>query len=133
MNTNGEQKKILIIEDERAMIKILSDTFKREGLEVIEAMDGKEGLEKAVSVKPDIILLDIVLPQMDGLTLLRKLRKTDEYGAKVPVILLTNLSPDKDEINNAIVDTDPAYYLVKTNWNTEDIVAKVKERLSRSS
>lgn len=115
------------------MLKILVDTFQKENFITFEARDGESGFSKAIAEKPDIILLDILLPKVDGLAVLKKLRQENEYGKKVPVILLTNLSPDREEINKVIAENDPAYYLVKTNWNIEDVVDKVKERLSRES
>jgi DNA-binding response OmpR family regulator len=130
---NVEKKKILIVEDEISMLRILLDTFKKENFSVVEARDGESAFSKALSEKPDIILLDILLPKIDGLSVLKKLRNENEYGKNVPVILLTNISPDREEINKVIAENDPAYYLIKTNWNIEDIVSKVKERLSRTS
>lgn len=131
MDVKNQNKKIMIVEDEEPMLNILSDTFEKEGFTVIRAQDGEIAFSKALANQPDLILLDIILPKMDGLTLLKKLRKINSYGKNVPVILLTNLSPDREEINRTITETDPAYYLVKTNWNIEDVVEKVKERLSR--
>ena len=125
------KNKILIVEDELSMLKILADTFRKENFLVLEAKDGESAFSKAISDKPDIILLDILLPKVDGLALLKKLRSANEYGKNVPVIFLTNLSPDGEEINKVITEYTPAYYLVKTNWNVEDIIEKVKERLSR--
>ncbi len=124
-----QKKKIMIVEDESSMLRILSDSFRREGFEVLEAQDGETAFNQIIAKEPDIILLDIVLPKMDGLSMLKKLRHMNTYGKDVPVILLTNLSPDREEINRTITETDPAYYLVKTNWNIEDVVAKVNERL----
>jgi diguanylate cyclase len=125
------KQKILIIEDEAAMRKILVDTFTSENFAVFQAPDGETGLATALQEKPDIILLDIVLPRMDGLAVLNKLRSESPYGKNVPVILLTNLSPDSEAINQAITKDTPSYYLVKANWNIEDVVEKVRERLSR--
>ncbi len=129
METTGGKRKILIVEDEAPMLKILVDTFKKENFITLEARDGESAFSKAITEKPDLILLDILLPKMDGLAVLNKVRNENDYGKKVPVILLTNLSPDREEINKAITENTPAYYLVKTNWNMEDVVAKVKECL----
>lgn len=81
--------------------------------------------------RPDLILLDIVMPKMDGLTMMRKLRQANEWGKTVPVILLTNLNADDDKIMRAITDNEPAYYLVKSNYTITDLVEKIRERLSR--
>ncbi len=130
MTTPDERKKILIVEDEGSMLRILMDTFRRENFLTLEAKDGESAFFEAIREKPDVILLDILLPKVDGLTLLKKLRAENEYGRKVPVIFLTNLSPDREEINKVITEYSPAYYLIKTNWNMEEIVVKVRECLS---
>ncbi len=124
-------KKILIVEDEMSQRKALVDKFTREGFQVLEARDGEEGLRIALKEQPNIILLDIVMPKMDGMTMLKKLRQENDWGKSVPVILLTNLSSDDDKINKGITEDEPAYYLVKSNWPINEVVEKVKERLSR--
>ena len=126
------KKKILIIEDEMSQRKALVDKFTRESFQVLEARDGEEGLRVALKEQPNIILLDIIMPKMDGMTMMKKLRQENEWGKSVPVILLTNLSSDDDKIMKGITADEPAYYLVKSNWTINDVVEKVKERLSRS-
>lgn len=128
--TIQHNKKILIVEDEITILRALMDTLTREGFTVVQAKDGQVGLTLALEEKPDLILLDIVMPVMDGLTMLKKLRETDTYGKTVPVILLTNLSADTEEIMKAVAETEPSYYLVKTNFTVSQVVAKVKEQLS---
>ena len=126
------ERKILIIEiveDEYSQRKALSDKFKREGFMVFEAKDGEEGLKTALREKPDAILLDILMPGTDGITMLKKLRQENTWGKKVPVILLTNLSPDDKNISEEIVENEPSYYLMKANCTIDDVVEKVKERL----
>lgn len=125
------KKKILIIEDESSLLHSLVEKFEREGFRVFIATNGNQGLAEFRSKQPDLILLDIIMPEMDGLTMLKKLRSESSYGAKVPVILLTNLSPDNDRVNNIITETEPSYYLVKTNWKMEEVVEKVRSVLSR--
>ena len=126
------KKKILIIEDENSQRKALMEKFTREGFTVLEARDGEEGLRVALKEQPHIILLDIVMPKMDGMTMIKKLRQENDWGKSVPVILLTNLSSDDDKINKMITENEPAYYLVKSNYLLSEVVEKVKERLSRS-
>ena len=105
------------------------DKFSREGFSILEAKNGEEGLALALKNQPDIILLDIVMPKMDGMTMLKRLREDGEWGKTVPVILLTNLtSADEGRIRD-VTELEPAYYLVKTHWTLEDIVAKVRDRL----
>lgn len=118
--------KILIIEDEEAELRALKNKFQGEGFECLEAKDGAEGLRLATRYRPDLILLDLILPVMDGITMLKKLRE-DEWGKDVPVVILTNLSDDKavtESIKNGVYS-----YLVKTDWRLEDVVKKVKSKL----
>lgn len=122
-------QKILIIEDEAPMLRALTDKFTKEGFAVRQANNGSLGLTMALEEKPDVILLDIVLPIMDGLTMLKKLRGENTYGKTVPVILLTNLSADREDIMKTIAETEPSYYLVKTNFTISQVVAKVREQL----
>ncbi|MAG44837.1 hypothetical protein CL633_03030 [bacterium] len=126
-------KKILIVEDEILMLKALVRVLNQAGFDTLEACNGKEGLKTALLKKPDLILLDIIMPKMDGLTMLRKLQK-NKWGSKVPVIFLTNLSdPEKivaatrsytKTLSNGMYD-----YLIKSDWRLTDVVKKVKEKL----
>jgi DNA-binding response OmpR family regulator len=119
-------KTILIIEDEEATLKVLVAKFKHEGFNVLEAKDGEEGLIIAMREKPELVLLDIIMPKMDGMAFLKELRK-DSWGKTVPIIILTNLSDDKniaEAMEGGVYD-----FLVKSSWETADIVKRAKERL----
>ena len=129
-NTQSKQK-ILVVEDDLPVLRALVDKLTREGFSVLQAKDGAEGLAVALRDRPDLILLDIVMPIMDGLTVMKKLRAENEWSKKVPVIFLTNLSPDAEEINKSITEDEPAYYLMKANWSMADVIEKVRERLNR--
>lgn len=121
-----KSKKILIVEDEGSLSKILVDKFNNEGFLVLSANNGKKGLALALEAKPDIILLDIVMPQMDGMTMLGKLRK-DKWGMTVPVIILTNLNDAEkvtEGIQHGVYD-----FLIKSNWKINDVVKKVRDRI----
>lgn len=120
-------KKILIVEDDKAEVNALEETLTREGFVVITAENGVKGLERALANHPDLILLDVVMPEMDGLTMMNNLRK-DEWGKAVPIIILTNLNPD-DEIVRQKAPADFAYFLTKANWRLEDVVSAVKKQL----
>ncbi|MFA6285466.1 MAG: response regulator [Parcubacteria group bacterium] len=121
------KKTILIIEDELPMLKALSDKFTLEGFEILEAKDGAEGLKVAVSKKPDLIILDIFMPVMDGKVMFQKLR-ADEWGKTVPVVILTNLNPD-DKTLDELMKNGPSYYFIKSKWKLEELVSKVKKEL----
>ncbi len=118
-------KKILVVEDEIAYLKLLNSQLTERGYEVIEAINGKIGLEKAKSENPDLILLDIRMPVMDGMAMLKELRK-EEAGKKTKVIMLTNLEPD-DKILAEVVADQPTYYFVKSNIQFNDLLEKIKE------
>ncbi len=120
-------KKILIIEDEQTLLKALEVKLSKENYEILKAIDGKEGVEVALREHPDLILLDIIMPIMDGIKVLEKLRK-NEWGKKVPIIMiLTNLDEEKAIAQAKQYDVHD--YLVKTNWKLKDIVNKVKAKL----
>jgi len=121
------EKTILVVEDELPMLKALSDKFSLEGFGVLEAKDGEEGLKAAFGKKPDLIILDIFMPVMDGKAMFEKLRE-DDWGKSVPVIILTNLNPD-DKTLDELMKNGPSYYFVKSKWKLEELVAKVKKEL----
>ncbi|MBU0613613.1 response regulator [Patescibacteria group bacterium] len=120
------KKKILVIEDEKPLINALSAKLQNEGFQVVEANDGKSGLKAALKHKPDLILLDIILPKMDGIGILENLRE-NAWGKSAKVIILTNLS-DWDSTKKA-VNLNVHDYLVKSDWNIKDVVKKVKSKL----
>ncbi len=122
----SEEKKILVVEDDEHLRRALVEKLAREGFSVCEAENGAEGIEVALRERPDLILLDIVMPKVDGLTMLSHLRK-DAWGKSAKVIMLTNLSDEESvmkSLNEAAFD-----YLVKADWKLEDIVRKIRERL----
>jgi two-component system alkaline phosphatase synthesis response regulator PhoP len=124
----NENKKILVIDDEASMIEALSKTFTTAGFVVLTASNGEEGLEIALKEQPDLILLDLLMPKLDGRGTLTNLRQ-DEWGKNVPVIILTNVSPDADQTLQSITEHQPAYYLVKPEITLLEIVEKVKDVL----
>jgi len=123
-------KKILFIEDESALQKSLGDLLREKGIEVISAVDGKTGLRLAKESLPDLILLDLILPRMHGLEVLKEL-KEDKNTKDIPVIILTNLENIND-IEKAI-ELGATTYLVKANYSLEEIAEKVKKALEYES
>ena len=128
--TADKKIKILIVEDEAVINKVYTDGLADEGFAVLTALNGKDGFDLAIREKPDLILLDILMPVMDGLTMMDKLREYNAYGKKVPIILLTNLSAREEKILQAITKNEPAYYFVKSNFNFKEILEKIKECLT---
>jgi len=122
-----ENKKVLlIVEDDLALAKALVGKFSSENFDLLEAKNGQEGLEMTLSKKPDLILLDIVMPRMDGISMLKELRQ-DDWGKDVPVIILSNLADAQNKPE--IIQENVVDYLIKTDWSLEDIVKKVKDTL----
>lgn len=121
-----KKKIVLIVEDDLSLLKVLSNKFFSENFEVLEARNGEEGLAMVLKKTPDIILLDIVMPKMDGLTMLKKL-KSDDVGKNIPVIILSNLTDSLGDSELSHHDIED--YLVKTDWKIEDVVKKVKKIL----
>ncbi|MFA5125028.1 MAG: response regulator [Patescibacteria group bacterium] len=119
-------KKLLVIDDEPIVLKALSSQFDAKEIEVLLAKDGAEGLKLAKKEKPDLILLDLVMPKMDGLEMLAKLRK-DKWGKKAEVVILSNLS-DSAKVAQAVA-LGTFEYLVKVDWNVADVATKVKKKL----
>ncbi len=120
-------KKILFIEDEPSLQKTLGDILRENGYEVINALNGEIGLRLAQSEKPDIILLDIILPKMNGLEVLEIL-KNNEETKNIPVIVLTNLESMED-INKAI-ELGAVAYLVKAEYSMEEVIDKIEKALN---
>jgi len=121
-------KKILFIEDEPTLQKAISRFLEQEGYQVINALDGDLGLEIAKKEKPDLILLDIILPKKDGFEVLKGL-KEDETTKDIPVIFLTNLEGD-DDVEKAL-SLGATTYLVKANYKLEEITKKIEETLGQ--
>lgn len=121
-----KDKVILIVEDEAPILSALEDNLGAEGFQVLKASDGVDGLLMAIEKHPDLILLDIMMPRMDGLKMLEKLR-ADEWGKKVPVIILTNYG-DNDKIAEAITD-DVSEYFIKSDIKMEEVVERIKAKL----
>ena len=116
-------KKILIIEDEQAIADAMRIGLIESGYEAVTAYDGEEGLKRAKEIKPDLILLDLLLPKKDGMTLLHELRE-DKETDKIPVMILSQLS-DTDKISEG-VSLGVVGYLVKVDFSLAEVVEKVK-------
>ncbi|MBU4142000.1 response regulator [Patescibacteria group bacterium] len=128
MDEQQKNKTILIVEDEAALRGALSDKFKRAGFSVLEARNGEEGLEVATREHPDLILLDVMMPVMSGMAMLKQLRE-DAWGKSARVIILTNLN-DAEYVAEAMKQESYDYF-IKSDWKIEDLVAKVREKLEK--
>lgn len=117
-------KSILLIEDEQALQRTLGDALTQAGFRVLSALDGEIGLRLAKDTKPDCILLDLLLPKLHGLAVLKSL-KEDEDTRDIPVIVLTNLDATAD-VEQALA-VGATTYLVKSNYTLEELVDKVRK------
>ena len=122
-------KKILIVEDDILLAKTLSQHLKDEGFKVYRAKDGQEGYDLTKKYKPDLVLCDINMPKMDGLSMLKKIRSND-WGKRLRIMMLTNYS-DEDKVLEALKNS-VFNYLVKSDWDLERVVDKIKEQLKKS-
>ncbi|MFH1175149.1 MAG: response regulator [bacterium] len=118
------KKKILIIDDEITLQKALSEILSQDEFVVLSAIDGENGLKMAKEEMPSAILLDIIMPRMDGFKVLEELKKTAKTK-KIPVLVLSNLEGDKEA--EKMLELGAAEYLVKANNGLEDIAKKIKE------
>jgi DNA-binding response OmpR family regulator len=121
------RKQILVVEDDGHMFQLLQTELAQAGFEPVQAHDGPEGITRAIANPPQLIILDILLPGVDGMQVLDTLR-AHEKTKNVPVIILTNLSADEEIMQN-VMRNHPSYYIVKSNTSVEAIIAKVKEVL----
>ena len=119
-------KKILLIEDEDVLQQTMAEYLTAEKFEVVGAMDGQIGLEMAQKESPDLILLDIILPKLDGFSVLEEIKK-NEKTKNIPVILLTNLE-SMENIQKAF-EKGVVAYLIKADFKLEEVVEKIKEIL----
>ena len=124
---SDNKTKILLIEDEEMLANMYEVKFKNEGFDIVKALDGAQGLEMAKSVKPDFILLDIIMPKMDGFSVLKAL-KEDGTTKDVPVMLLTNLGQDEDIERGKKLGS--VGYLVKANITPSEVVDAVKKAIA---
>lgn len=120
------KKKVLVIDDDENLDMVLVDKLTFSGFDASYAIDGVLGLKKALEIKPDVILLDVIMPNMSGWETLEKIR-VDAWGEKVKVIMLTSL--DKPESVAHAMEQGSTVFIVKTNYTLDQVVEKVKEVL----
>lgn len=116
-------KTILLVEDDEMLHTMYTQKFTKEGYTVKSAYNGAEGVQLAESEKPDIVLLDIIMPKMDGFAALKKMKK-NAATAGIPVILLTNLGQEEDIRKGK--ELGAVDYFIKANHTPQEVVDKVK-------
>ena len=123
----SEEKTVLVVEDEKNIVDILRFNLERKGCRVLEAYDGEEGLRRARTEKPDLILLDIMLPKMNGFSVCEALRKD---GDNVPILLLTAREEEDDKVRGLEIGADD--YITKP-FSMREVVARVEANIRRTS
>ncbi|MCX7922118.1 MAG: response regulator transcription factor [Clostridia bacterium] len=118
-------KKVLIVDDEKNIVDILRFNLKKEGLDTIEAYDGEQAMEMALNQKPDLIILDVMLPKMDGFTVCRKLRQS----ISTPILMLTAKEEEVDKVLGLELGADD--YITKP-FSPRELMARVKANLRRT-
>ena len=118
--------RVVLVEDEEVLLEVLESKLKKEGYEVFSAKDGVAGLDLVNAIRPDIILLDVVMPRMDGFEVLEHLQK-DEELAKIPVIIISNSGQDV-EIGRALA-LGVKDYLVKAEFDPQEVLDKIQNQL----
>jgi len=116
-------KKILIIEDDKFLRELIGQKLLKEGYDIVEAVDGEKGIKSIKDEKPDLVLLDLILPGMDGFEVLTKI-KEDAGIAQIPVIILSNLG-QKDDIEKGL-KMGAVDYLIKAHFTPGEIIDKIK-------
>ncbi len=123
-----DNKKILIVEDDKFFRDLVSQKISQEGFEVAEAPDARKALEMLPTENPSLIILDLILPGMDGFEFLEKV-KADAKFKDIPVIILSNLG-QKEEIERGIT-LGAADFLVKVNFTPDEVAEKIKETFQK--
>ncbi len=119
-------KKILVVDDEKPIVEILKLNLQKENYEVYEAYDGEEALLKAKTIQPDLILLDVMLPKIDGFTVCRKIRET----SSVPILMLTAREEEVDKVLGLELGADD--YITKP-FSVRELMARIKANMRRVS
>ena len=127
LNNMDKTKKILLVEDDPGFREAIKESFENTEFTMITAVDGEEGLTKIKEEQPDLVLLDILLPKMDGIEMAKKLK---EAGIKVPVMYLTNVKDDGRISDAMSVSGGDMDYIVKTDIRVEDIIDRIRRRLN---
>ena len=117
-------KKILVIEDEKVLAEMYKDKLSKAGFETIEAMEAEEGLQLAEREKPNLIVLDILLPRENGITFLKKMKKNPEIFS-IPVVILSNF--DDPLTKKEALDLGAKDYLIKSNHDPKETVERIKK------
>ena len=121
MNTG--KKRVLIVEDDEHISKVYEITFAKEGMEVLVARDGEDALSKIANEKPDLVILDLMIPKKDGFEVLAEVKK-DPVLATIPILVLSNLGQQSDQ--DRALALGAREYLIKVDYSIQEIITKIK-------
>lgn len=124
---NTDKKKVMVVEDDEHIAKVYAIKLAKEGIDVSIASDGEEAIIKIATEKPDLIILDIMLPKVDGFGVLEEIKKVPELGM-IPVIIVSNLWKEEDQYRALALGANE--YLIKVDYPIQEIVEKVKGYLA---
>lgn len=125
-NQGSFSKKILIIEDDKFLRELIARKLTDEGFDILEAVEGEEGIKKIREEKPDLVLLDLILPGIDGFEVLSRM-KVEPNLASIPVIILSNLG-QREEVERGL-KLGASDYLIKAHFTPGEIIEKIKDTL----
>jgi len=128
MSNSNNKKRVLVVDDDNNLNTVLVDKLNFSGFEAQGAPDGVEGLKQSLDFHPDLILLDLLMPKMGGLAMLKELRK-DEWGKGAKVVILTLL--EKTDYVAQAMEDGVAGYLVKTAYSLDEVVKKIQEMIDK--
>ena len=120
--------KIVIVEDDKFLRELITQKVQKEGYQVVEATNGEEGVAKTKAEKPDLVVLDLILPGIDGFEVLRQIKEDSETSG-IPVVILSNLG-QKDDVEKGLA-AGAEDYLIKAHFKPSEIIEKVKKVLKR--
>src|SRR6266567_4524843 len=123
----SNMNKILLIEDDKIILEMYRDKFTHDGFEVLTASEGQEGFDKMRTAKPDVVILDLIMPKVNGFEFL-KLVKADPSLANIPILVLTNIFADAEDL---VKNWGVEFFLLKSNYTPQNIVDKVKQILNQ--
>jgi DNA-binding response OmpR family regulator len=126
MTETSHNKKILVIEDDNSLRKAIVEKLTLKGFDAVGAEDGEKGIELSTSSKPDLVVLDLLMPKVNGLTVLKMLHA--KFGKDLPIIILTNVEAE-DNIVKDLTDYKATRYLVKSDTKLDSLVGNIKEIL----
>lgn len=124
----SDSKKILIVDDDMTLRELYEERIKAEGYTILSASDGEEAIEKATKEKPDLLLLDIMMPKINGIDVMKMLREKEETK-DIPIIILTALIQEIDKIKGMMKPYDS--YLIKSEIMPKEVVDAIKKSLSK--